>query len=99
MPVRPEVRDTQRTLAALDAAHRRAVALLDQAVGRRAEVLAEHERHVADAEAAVEAAVAEMADQVSVGLTAQILGLDVATIRRCVKSQRDHRRPPRGGDQ
>ena len=41
MAVRDEVRDAQRALAILDAAHRRAVARLDQALARRSDVLAE----------------------------------------------------------
>ena len=44
MPLRPEVRDAQRTLATLDAAHRRAVARLNQALARRAELIAEQDR-------------------------------------------------------
>lgn len=92
MPVRPEVRDTQRVLAALDAAHARAAAALDAALARRDEALAEHDRHVAAARAALDAAVADMAEQISVALTAQLLGLDPATVRRCLKSHHGDRR-------
>lgn len=87
MPVRPEVRDTQRVLAALDAAHARAAGALDAAVARREEAVAEHDRHVAAARAGLDAAVADMAEQISVELTAQLLGLDPATVRRCLKSR------------
>lgn len=91
MPVRPEVRDTQRVLAALDAAHARAAAALDAALARRNEVVAEHDRHVAAARAALDAAVADMAEQISVELTAQLLGLDPAMVRRCLKSRHGDR--------
>jgi hypothetical protein len=39
MSVRDTVRDAQRRLAVLDAAHNRAIARVDLAVARRAEVL------------------------------------------------------------
>ena len=86
MAVRDEVRDAQRALATLDAAHRRAVARLDQALARRTDVLAEADRQVAAAQGAVEAAIADMARQVSADLTATVLGLDVAEVRRLAKS-------------
>ncbi len=88
MPVRPEVRDTQRTLAALDAAHARAIASLDQAVARRAEALANHDRQVVAAQAAVDDAVADMAGRISVELTAQLLGVYPTSVRRRVKAHR-----------
>jgi len=90
MPVRPEVRSTQRILAALDAAHARAVAALESAVARRAEVLATHDRLVAEAQASVDAAIADMAAQVSPELTAQLLDVDVATVRRALKRSGTH---------
>ena len=86
MAVRDEVRDAQRALAALDAAHRRAAARLDQALARRGEVLAEADRQVAAARGGVEAAIADMARQVSADLTAAGLGLDVTEVRRLAKS-------------
>jgi hypothetical protein len=86
MAVRDEVRDAQRALATLDAAHRRAVARLDQALARRGEVLAEADRRVAAARGGVEAAIADMARQVSADLTAVVLGLDVTEVRRLAKS-------------
>jgi hypothetical protein len=93
MPTRPEVRDTQRTLAALDAAHAKAAAALEQAVERRKAAVAAHDRRVAAAHAGVDQAVAIMAEQVSVELTAQLLGMDVATVRRCTKA---HAQPAAG---
>ena len=86
MAVRDEVRDAQRALATLDAAHRRALARLDQALARRAQVLAEADRQVAVARGAVEAAIADMARQVSADLTAAVLGLDVVEVRRLARS-------------
>ena len=86
MAVRDEVRDAQRALATLDTAHRRALARLDQALARRAQVLAEADRQVAVARGAVEAAIADMARQVSADLTAAVLGLDVAEVRRLARS-------------
>jgi hypothetical protein len=87
MPLRPEVRDAQRTLATLDAAHRRAVARLNQVLARRAELIAEQDRHVAAAQAEVDKAVMAMASEVSVELTAHLLDLDVADVRRLVKGR------------
>jgi hypothetical protein len=86
MAVRDEVRDAQRALAALDTAHSRAVARLDHALARRRAVLAEADRQVAVAQAGVEAAIAGMARQLSAELTASVLGLDVAEVRRLAKS-------------
>lgn len=86
MPVRDEVRRAQRTLAALDAAHTRATARLDQARVHRAEVLAEADLAVAAAQEGVEATVAEMAAGVGVELTAQMLGAEAAEVRRIAKA-------------
>ena len=88
MALRSKVRDAQRAIAALDDSYGRAVVRLEQAVARRAEVLSEADRRVADAQDAVAARVAEMAEAVSVDLTAQILDLDTAEVRRCVKARR-----------
>ena len=85
MPVRPEVREAQRTIAALDAAHRNATTRLDQVLARRAEVLAEQDRLAASAQAAVERSVAEMANQLSAELAAQLLGLELIEVRRIAK--------------
>jgi hypothetical protein len=87
MPIRPEVRDAQRTLAALDAAHSRAVGRLNQVSARRVELIAEQDRQVAAAQTEVDQAVAAMAGEVSVELTAHLLELDVADVRRLVKAR------------
>ena len=86
MPVRPEVREAQRLLAALDAAHVHAAGRLAQALARRAEVLAEQDRLVASAQEALERAVADMAKQVSAELAAQLCGFELAEVRRLAKA-------------
>jgi len=86
MPVRPELSAAQRALAVLDAAHARAASALERAVARRAEVVSEQDRQVAAAQAGVDRAVAEMAQRVSVELTAQLLGLSVNEVRRLAKA-------------
>ena len=86
MAVRDEVRDAQRALAALDAARSRAVARLDQAVARRAEVLAEADRQVAVARAGLDAAIAGMASRVGVDLAAALAGVEPAEVRRLAKT-------------
>jgi preprotein translocase subunit SecA len=86
VPVRDEVRDTQRALAALDAAHRRAVARLDQTLSRQRETVAQQDRRVAAARAELEATIAEMARRLSPELAAHVLGLDLAEVRRVAKS-------------
>lgn len=94
MAVRPKVRDAQRTLAALDMAHRQAAARLEQVTAQRAKAVAEHDRRVHAADLAVAAAVAEMARQLSTGLTAQMLGCDEADVRRYVKAAAGHTAAP-----
>lgn len=85
MPVRDEVRRTQRTLAALDAAHLRAAARLDQERTRRDEVLAEADLVVA-AQEGIEAAVLDIATGVGVKLTAQMLDVEIVEVRRIAKA-------------
>lgn len=86
MPLRPEVRETQRFLAALDATYTRATTRLNRALACRAAVLAEQDRKVATARADVERAVAEMAYQVSIELTVQLLGLEPGDVRRMART-------------
>ena len=86
MPVRPELFAAQRALAALDAAHARAASELDRAITHRAEIVSEQDRHVAAVRARVDRAVAEMAHQVSVELTARLLGLSVNRVKRLAKA-------------
>lgn len=88
MPVRDEVRDAQRSLARLDAAHARAVARLDQALTRRGEVLAEADRLVDAARQGVERAVVDMAGDLGPEVTARLVGRDLAEVRRLARSAR-----------
>lgn len=85
MPVRDTVRDTQRRIAALDAAHTRAVARLDRVRARRATALAEEDRLVADAQGEVDRTVADMVRAVGLELTAGVLGLQSSEVRRMAK--------------
>jgi hypothetical protein len=75
MPVRDEVRRTQRSLEALGAAHLRATTRLDQARVWRAEVLADADVAVAAPQDVVEAAVVDMAGSTGVELTAETPGV------------------------
>jgi hypothetical protein len=88
MSVRETVRDAQRRLAELDAAYARAVAKLDRASVRRAEVLAEQNRLVAITQEEVDRTVRGMAEAVGVQLTAGVLGLDPGEVRRLLKATR-----------
>ena len=85
MPVRPELSAAQRALAVLDAAYARAAAALERSIAHRAEVVAEQDRRVAAAQTAVDRSVGEMANNISVELTARLLGLSVNDVRRLAK--------------
>ncbi len=87
MAVRDEVRNTQRTIANLDAAHRRALGRLEQAVTRRSAAIAEQDRLVAAAQAGVDSTVTDMAKGLGVELAAHLLGLDITEVRRLAKAQ------------
>lgn len=86
MSVRPEVRDAQRLLANLAAAHDHAAARYSLAVARRAEMLGEQDHLVSAAQAALERSVADMAHLVSVELAARLFDLDLAEVRRMAKA-------------
>ena len=66
--------------------HARAVAKLNRASARRAELIAEQDRLVAVAQKDVDRTVGAMADALGTQLTANVLGLDPADVRRVVKS-------------
>jgi hypothetical protein len=87
MPIRETVRDAQRRLAELDVGYARAVAKFDRVSARRADVIAEQDRLVACAQEDVDRTVAVMADAVGAQLTANVLGLDLADVRRLVKGR------------
>jgi hypothetical protein len=86
MAVRSTVRETQRRIATLDAGHRRAVAQMERAEARRAEAMTEQDQLVTTARAGVDLAVVEMATAVGPELTATLLGLDPAEVRRLTKA-------------
>ena len=88
MATRTTVKDYQRLIARLDAGHGRAQAQLAAARQRRAEVLAEQDRLVREAEAAVDEAVADMAVEVGADLAASLLERDVSEVRRLAKRRR-----------
>ena len=86
MTVRDAVREAQRRLAALDAAHRKATERLAQATKRRSEVLAAEDAKVVDAATGVETAVTAMAEAVGVELAATLCGITAAEVRRLAKA-------------
>ena len=86
MTVRDAVREAQRRLAALDAAHRKATERLAQATKRRNEVLAAENAKVADAATCVEAAVTSMAEAIGVELAATLCEITSAEVRRLAKA-------------
>lgn len=82
MPVRGHVRDEQRPITALDANYHHAANRLKQVLARRTNVLAEHERLAVATLTAVDQVTADMADQFSSGLAAQLPGTEPAHVRR-----------------
>jgi len=82
------VKDYQQKLATLAAAYTAAQRRLEAATARRAAAVARHDGLVADAEGAVRQAVADMAAGVGVELTAQVLGVEVADVRKLAKDAR-----------
>jgi hypothetical protein len=88
MATRDTVKDVQRQIAKLDAAHNAAQVQLEVARQRRAEVLAAQDDLVARAERAVDQAAAAMAVEVGPELAASLLDRDVLEMRRLLKRQR-----------
>jgi len=80
------VKHAQRRIAALDGVYRRALVGLEAAQGRRAEVLADTDSNVQAARDRVEAAVADMARQLSVSLTAELVDIPVREVRRILRA-------------
>jgi hypothetical protein len=87
MATRDTVRDCQRRIAKLDAAHNAAQVQLEAARRRRAELLAAQDKVVADAERAVDQAAATLAVEVGPELAANLLDLNVQEMRRLMKRQ------------
>lgn len=88
MAIRERVKDYQRRIARLDAAHTAAQAHLDAAHHRRAEVIAVQDEIVADAQRAVDEAAVAMAVEMGPELAASLLGRDLAELRRLVNRQK-----------
>jgi hypothetical protein len=85
MPTRDAVKDYQRRLAQLDAAHMKAKGQLEDAIGKRVEALAIHDELVAQAAEGVRRAVADIAVTFGTEMAANLAGLDRAGVRRMVK--------------
>ncbi len=82
------VRDAQRRLGELDAAHRRALAKLDRAKTRRSEVAAHQDTLVGGAQAGVDRTVVAMATEIGIDLTSSLLGLNSTDVRHLVRAAR-----------
>jgi hypothetical protein len=87
---RSSVKEIQKLLAQLDAAHTRALGRLEATVAKRSEILVEQDQLVASAETGVHGAVAAMAAGVGQELAATLLGLDVVEVRRRAKLAPEH---------
>jgi hypothetical protein len=85
MAARDTIRDCQRRIARLDAAHGRAVAQLATAQQKRVEVLAAQDALVAAAKQAVDEALVAMATEVGPDLAAHLLDRELREVRRLMK--------------
>jgi hypothetical protein len=88
LKVRSTVKEYQRRLTQLDADHSRAQDRLEVVRRKRAEVIAEQDRLVTAAEQQVNAAIAAMAEEVGPEVTAALLDIDPADVRRTVRVRR-----------
>ncbi len=87
MAARDTIRDCQRRIAQLDAAHGRALAQLATAQQKRVEVVAVQDALIADARRAVDEAIVAMATEVGPELVAYLLDRDLPEVRRLMKRQ------------
>jgi hypothetical protein len=85
MPTRLSVKEAQKLLGQLEAAHTKALGRLEATMARRREVLAEQEQLVSAAESGVRDSVAAMAAGVGPDLAAALLGMNVGEVRRLTK--------------
>ena len=85
-PMSGAVRDYQRRLAQLVSAHARAQARLEAAHAKRAEILAEHDRVVAEAEAALRQAVVDIAAAFGTETAADLVGMAPGDVRRLIRA-------------
>ena len=86
MAASESVRKYKHLLGQLAGAHEKARARLEAVQARRSEVIATQDQLVAAASSAVDRAVVAMATGVGPELTAGVLGLDAAEVKRLVKS-------------
>jgi phage shock protein A len=89
MTHRDLIRDCQRQLTKLDSEYRRALTRASAAKQRRADILAEHDRLVVDAELSVDLVVAAMAAEVGSDLAAKLVERQVSDVKRLLKHHRD----------
>ncbi len=82
------VKNYKHLLGQLAGAHERARARLEAVQAKRSEVIAAQDQLVVVASSGVDRAVVAMATGVGPELTAGVLGLDVAEVKRLVKSAR-----------
>ena len=88
MATAESVKNYKHLLGQLATAHEKASARLTAAEAKRAEVMATQDQLVAGAASGVERAVVDMALGVGPELTAGVLGIDMAEVRRLVKAVR-----------
>jgi hypothetical protein len=81
------IRDYQRRLARLAAAHAKALNRLEAEQAVRARVLGKHDRRVEEAGIGVRKAIATMASEVGAELTASVLGLDLRSVHRLARNE------------
>ena len=84
---RETVRDCQRRIAQLDAAHARAQAQLAAARRKRSDILAAQDEQVVAAERELNKAVVAMAVEMGTELAANLTGLKVSEVQRLVRRQ------------
>lgn len=97
MKVRINVKEYQRRLAQLDADHSRAQDRLAAARRKRADVVGQQDRLVTAAEHEVNTAVAAMAAEVGLDVTAALLNIHPSDVRRLVKTRPQPTATPRAG--
>ncbi len=93
MKVRSAIRDYQRRLAELDADYSRAQDRLAAVLARREKVLEDQDQLVAAAQVEVDEAVTAMALEAGADLTASLLEVDAARVRRLVKDSQSSAGP------
>jgi hypothetical protein len=85
VPARMSVKEAQKLMGQLGAAHTKALGRLESTMARRREVLAEQDQLVIAAESGVRDSVAARAAGVGPELAATLLGMDLGEVRRLTK--------------